>query len=77
MLHTLLKRRGLKLDNKANFFQNWNFSKRRRDNKPPLSGSGLNKVRILQEVKHPNSRIMLNHKKFMVLVKYLFGINSK
>lgn len=30
-----------------------NFLKRRRDEKPPLPGSGLNQLRVLRKVKHP------------------------
>lgn len=69
MSHTLSNERRLNLDNKANFFQKCNFSKRRRDNKPLLPGNGFNQVRILQEVKNLNNRIMLNCKKVLVLIK--------
>lgn len=70
MLHTLSNGRRLSLDITANFFQNCNFSKRHRDNKPPLSGSGFNQVRILQEVKNPDNSIMLNRKKVYGVSKY-------
>lgn len=55
MLHTLKTKQGKRnVDNKANFIQKKsNFLKRRRDEKPPLPGSGLNQLRVLRKVKHP------------------------